>query len=137
MFLNNYWVRWLKELWSCYRKLILCPPQKQAETQPTFYTAIFQNKLTLWHIRLNIYIWKTKPSPHKQSLFDLLFPRNAKKTHTDQSILQTFSLCLKRHVSHTFISSSCKNVFPKCGVIDTTCFDEFFLFHVITRRHYL
>ena len=52
---------------------------------------IFQNKFTLWHIRLNIYIWKTKFSSHKHYLFGLLFFRNAKKTCTDQSILLFYS----------------------------------------------
>ena len=33
----------LKELRSSSRKLYLCPPQKQAKTQPAFSTAIFQN----------------------------------------------------------------------------------------------
>ena len=57
---------------------------------------------------------KTKFSCHKQYLFDLLLPRNTKKTHTDQSILQTFLLCLNKNVWQTFKSSSCKKVFPKC-----------------------
>ena len=39
---------------------------------------------------LNIYIWKTNFSSHKQFLFDLLLPKNSKKIHTNQSILQTF-----------------------------------------------
>ena len=32
-------------------------------------TAIFKINFTLWHVRLNIYIWKTKFFPHKQNLF--------------------------------------------------------------------
>ena len=51
-----------------------------------FKTAIFQNKFTLWQIRL--YMWETKFTSHKQHLFGLLFLRNAKKTDADQSILQ-------------------------------------------------
>ena len=54
--------------------------REKAETQPTFKTAIFQNKLTLWYIRLNILKWKTKFSSHKQYLFGFLFSRKAKKT---------------------------------------------------------
>ena len=99
---------------NCNRKSILCPLQKEAEVQPTFYTAIFQNKFTLWHSKLKNYIWKTKFPFHKQYLPDLLFLRNAKKTHTDQSKLQTFSLCLKRNILQTFNRSSCKKVFSKC-----------------------
>ena len=110
-------------------------PQKQTERQPTLQTAILQNKFTLWHIRLNIYIWKTKFSSHKQYLFELLFPRNAKKTHTDQSIPQKFSLCLQRNISQTLKSSSFKKVFPNC-VWHWYSFLWCFLFHVMTRIHY-
>ena len=76
---------------------------------------LYLKELTLWYIRLNIYVWKTKFSSHKQYLFDLLFSRNAKKTHIDQSILHSFLLCLKINVSQTFRSSSCRNVFCKCA----------------------
>ena len=41
-----------------------------------------------------------KFSSHKQHLFGLLFSRNVKKTHTDQSILQTFLLSLKRSLKN-------------------------------------
>ena len=83
------------------------------ETQPRFWTLIFQNKFTLWHIRLNICISKTKFFSHKQYLFGLLFCRDSKKTHIDQSILPTFLLCLKINVSQTLKGRSCKKVFPK------------------------
>ena len=73
----------------------------------------FQNKFTLWHIRLNIYIWKTKFTSNKQYFSGHLFSRNAKKTHTDQSILLTFLFYLKINVSRTFKRSSCKKLFPK------------------------
>ena len=96
---------------------------------------IFQNKFTLWHIRLNTYIWKTKFFPHKHYLFGVLFSRNAKKTHTDRSILPTFLLCLKRNILQTLKSSSFKKVFPSVYIMDTTCFDGCFLFRVITGRH--
>ena len=32
--------------------------------------------------------------------------------------------------------AAAKKVFPKCVIIDKTCFDECFFFHVITERHY-
>ena len=59
-------------------------------------------------------MWKTKFSSHKHYLFGVLFSRNEKKTHTDQSMLSTFLLCLKRNISQTLKSNSCKQVFPKC-----------------------
>ena len=78
-----------------------------------FQTGIFLNEFSLWHIRLNIYLWKTKFSSHKEYLIDLLFCRNATQTHADQSIPQKFLLV---------------------HIIDPTCFNECFLFHVITGR---
>ena len=39
---------------------------------------------------------------------------NAEKADTNQSILQPFLFCLKKSISQTFKSSSCKKVFPKC-----------------------
>ena len=113
---------WTSKLW------LICFPQKTTITANYFCVRhknrrkhnqdskliFFQNKFTLWHVRLNIYIWKTKFSSDKHYLFGLLFSRNAKKTHTDQSILPTFILCLKRNVWQTLKGSSCKEVFPKC-----------------------
>ena len=47
-------------------------------------------------------------------LFSHLFSMNAKKTHTYQSILQTFLLYLTRNVLQTFKSCSCKKFSPRC-----------------------
>ena len=81
-------------------------------------------------------MWKTKFSSHKQNLFGLVFSRNAKKAHTDQSILQTFLLCQKKNVSQIFKKAAAKKSFSSMYINDTTCFDECFLFHVITGGHY-
>ena len=123
----------LKELRNYNRRLFLFPPQKiggNTTKAPNCY--FFQNRFTLCHIRLKIYIWKTKFSFHKHYPFGILFSRNAKKTHADQSILPTFWPCLK---VAALWSSSCKNVLPSVYIMDATCFDECFLFHVITGRH--
>ena len=126
----------LKELRHYNRKLFLCAPQKQTETQLTFSTAIFQNEFTLCHMRLNIFIWKTELSSHKQYLLGLLFSKNAKNTHTGQSVLQTFLLCLKRNVKKPLKQVAAKRL-SQVSIIDTICFNECFLFHAITRRHFL
>ena len=73
-----------------------------------------QDKFILQYMRLNIFKWKTNFSFHKHYLFGLHFSKSAKKPHTDQSILATFLLCLKRDVSQNVNSSSYKQVFPKC-----------------------
>ena len=96
----------------------------------------FKKKITLWHIRLNINIWKTKFSSHKQYLFDLLLPRTAKKTHTDQSIYKLSCTVWKKKISQTFKSSSCKKVFPKSVYHWDNLFQWMFLLHVITRIFY-
>ena len=49
----------------------------------------------------------------REYLFGLLFSRKEKKTHKDQNILQAFLLSLKRNISQTFKSDSCKKVLPK------------------------
>ena len=78
---------------------------------------------------------KTKYSSCKEYLFGLLVSRNAKKAHTDQSILQTFLLCQKRNVYKPLKVAAAKKSFASVYIIDTTCFDECFLFHTITGRH--
>ena len=81
-------------------------------------------------------MWKTKFPSHKQHLFDLLLPKKkSKKIPTDQGILQTLLLYLKRNVSQAFRSSNCKKVFSKCVYIWYN-FPQCFLLHVITGRHY-
>ena len=80
-------------------------------------------------------MWKTKFSSHKQYLFELLFPWNANRTHTNPSIPQTFLLCLKRNASQTFKSSSFKKVFPKC-VYHWYNLLWWLFFHGVTVRHY-
>ena len=99
-----------------------------------FKTVVFHNKFALSHIKPNIYIKKTKFASNKQYLFHLLTSRNTKKTQTDQSIPRVFLLYLKRNDPQTFKSGSWK--FSSVYVVGTTCFDECFLFYVITGRHY-
>ena len=86
-------------------------------------------------LRLNTYIPKTKLSSHKLYFFGLLFWVNAKKTYTDQTMLHTYLLCLKRNVSQTL--KSCKKSFPNVYIANTFCFDKCFLFVVITGSHFL
>ena len=73
------------------------------------------------HIRINLLLGtstkflhiKTKFASHKQYPFGIISSRNVKKTHTDQIMIQVFSLCLKRTVSQTFESKSCQKRFRK------------------------
>ena len=98
-----------------------------------FKTAVFHNKFTVSHIKPNTYIQKTKLASHERYLFRFLTCRNAKKTQTDQSV---FLLCLQMNDSRTFKSGTCKTLFSSVYITGTTCFDECFLFYVITGRYY-
>ena len=57
---------------------------KIGENTSNIFNYFFQNKLTLYHIKLNIFIWKTKFTSHEQYLFVPLLFRNLKMTNTDQ-----------------------------------------------------
>ena len=87
------------------------------------------------HFGKSNYLQEIKFTSHKQYLFGRLFSRNANKTYTDQSTLQVFFLCIKRNDSQTFKSSSRKKLFVRVHVIDTTCYNECFLFYLITESH--
>ena len=58
----------LKELRNCNWKLFLCPPKKQAKTQPPFWTAIFLDKFTLAYQSNYLNIKRNKFISHKQYL---------------------------------------------------------------------
>ena len=57
----------------------------------------------------------------------------AKKACTDQSTLQVFLLCPNRNSYKRSKETAEKKFFSSVYVIDETCFDEYFLFHVISR----
>ena len=68
----------------------------------------------LWHINLNVYIWKTKFTSHKQYLFGFLAFRNTKKTPTDQIILPVFFTLSQNKRLINLESNNYKKRFPKC-----------------------
>ena len=77
----------------------------------------FQNKVTLWHIRLSMYIlhiilnihtWKTTFSSNEQYIFALLFSRNTKEIHMDHKNFFTVS---KKTSSERLAN---QKVFSKC-----------------------
>ena len=59
-------------------------------------------------------------------------------THAYQIIRQTFLFCLKRNVpQHKPLKvGGAKKSFPSVYNINSTYFDEYFLFHLITGRPY-
>ena len=74
--------------------------------------------------------WKTITTSNKQYLFGFFFPINAKKTRTNQSLLQVFLLYLEKTTHKPFFQCVC------VCVIDATCFYDYFLFHMTTERHF-
>ena len=67
----------------------------------------------------------------KHSLFGRLFSRNAKKTHTDLSTIEVFLVCPIKTIHKPSKVAGTKNFFSSAYVIDATCFDEWFLLHVM------
>ena len=65
-----------------------------------------------------------------------VYSRNAKKTQTDKSILNLFLTCMKWKSKNSKVPTV-KIIFSKIYFVNTTCFDEWFLFHVKTGRNFL
>ena len=123
----------LKELRNCNWKLFLCPPKKQAKTQPPFWTAIFLDKFTLAYQSNYLNIKRNKFISHKQYL--LVFSSlKAQRGLTQTNVYHKFFLlCLKRNDSPTFKSTAtAKNLFSSVHVIGTTSFEKF----IVTLRFF-
>ena len=88
----------------------------------------------LSHQTKNLHL-ENKFLSHKQYLFSLLASKNVKKTSTNQSIPHVLLLCLKRIYPQTLKVASAKTLFFSVYVIGQTCYDDWFLFHVIIARH--
>ena len=72
-------------------------------------------------------MWKTKFSSHQGYLFGLLFSRNAK-------VYYKLFYSVWKEMSHKPLKvAAAKKYFSS---LYPTCFDECFLFHAITGRHY-
>ena len=73
-----------------------------------------------------------KFNSHKQYLYGPLFSRDAKKTNTDQHTLHSASKETTHKLSKV---AAVENFSSSVDIIDTTCFAECFLFHLITGSH--
>ena len=73
---------------------------------------------------------KTTFSSNKQYLFGLLFSRNVKKAHT---VYYKLFYSVRIGTSPKPLKkAAAKKSFSGMHIIDVTCFDEYFLFHLIT-----
>ena len=96
----------------------------------------FFKTFTLWHIRLNIYLWKTRFFSREQYLFDLSYLEMQRRP-IETKAYNKLSNSVWKERSHKLLKvANAKKPFPSGCTIDTTCFDECFLFHVIAGRHY-
>ena len=122
----------LKELRNYNRKLFYIRHEnKWKPNQHSKLLFLKINKFTLWHIRRNIYIWKTKFSSHNQYLFGLLSSRNAKRlVETKAHYIFCYSVWKETSRKPLTVAAT-KKSFPSVYVINITCFDECFLSHVI------
>ena len=78
-----------------------------------------------------------KFTSHKQYLIGLLFSIKVKKEDSYRpKCTSSFLICPNLNDSQTVKNSSCKIFFSSLYAIDATCFNECFLFHVITGRRY-
>lgn len=82
--------------------------------QPTFQTAVVENKFTVFHIKQSIYIWKTKSVSQNQYFLHCFTSTNAKKTETEmtQKLLKV---------------PTAKTLFSSVYVIGMTYFNDIFL----------
>ena len=95
----------------------------------------FQNKFTLWHIRLYIYRCKTKCIFYKQYFFCSSLLDKCKEDWCRPKHPTSFPCSVSKEASHKLLKvAAAKKHFPSVFIVDTTCFDEYFSFHVITAN---
>ena len=112
---------------------LFCVRHRNRWKQPTFRITMIQTKFTLSHIKLNICMSENKFTPHKQNFSSTEMQRTPMQTKVYYKL---FLLCPGWNNSQSVKSSSGEKYFYSL-CIDTPCFDACFLFHVITRGHYL
>ena len=89
---------------------------------------MFQTKFTLWYIKLNICMWK----------LNLLLTNSiclvVSSLEMQRRLIQTkFFYSASKETTHKPSKvAAAKNFSSRAHVIDTSCFDECFLFHLIT-----
>ena len=80
--------------------------------QTVFWTALFHNKFTLWHIKSTTYMKQNKFTSSKQYLFGFFLSGNWKKTLKHRRLLQVFLLRLKSKDSQPWKLSQVRKIFP-------------------------
>ena len=88
-----------------------------------------QYKFSLWHIRLNMYVSKTKFTSYKQCF--LVFPSLEMQSRLMQSkVYDKLYYSVSTEASHKHLKvAAAKKSFPSVFAIDTNCFDNCFLFY--------
>ena len=125
----------LKELRNYNRKLFLCPPQKLAEAQPTLLLFFKENlhfgtsKQISIHGKLNLLTGN--------SIYLVFSSREKQRRLIQTKVYCKLFYSVRKETSHKPLKvAAAKKSFPRVYFIDKTCFNECFLVHVITGRHY-
>ena len=101
-----------------------------------FKIAVFHNKFTLCHINPNIYIYKNLNLPLRSSIYFVFLPLEMQKKDSNRPKYTTCFLTLSEKKQPTSLWKwQLQKPFSSVYVIATTCFNECFLFYVITGRH--
>ena len=94
----------------------------------------FSNKFTLWYIRLNNYIMENKIFLSIYSTF--IYLEIQRRLIRAYAYFKHFCSVWKEASHKSLKMAAAKKLFPSVCIIDTICFDEFFLFYVTARRYY-
>ena len=121
----------LKELWNYNHKLFLCPPQKHNQ-----HSMLLLFKINL-HFGTSGKISKCRKLIFLpiDNIYLVFFSREMQILVQTKVATTNFFYCLKRNISQTCKSRSCKKIFHNC-VYHSNNLLRCFLFHMITERHY-
>ena len=103
------------------------------------------NILKLLHFTINLHFvtsnqistYRKLNLPHTSIIYFAFLPLEMQKWLEQTKIYHTFSYFVWKETTHKPLQvPAAKTLFSSVYVIGTTCFDECFLFYVITGRHY-
>ena len=122
----------LNELRNYNRKLFLCPPQKRRKHNQHFKLLFFKINL---HFGTSDYActYGKLNLPPINSIFLVFSSRETQRRLMQTKVYYKLFYSVSKEASHKPLKvAAAKKSFPSVFIIDTTCFDECFLFHVIT-----
>ena len=126
----------LKELQSYNWKSFLCPSQKTPKTTAGILAAVFKDMSTLRHIKVSIYIWKTKSTSHKQYFLVFFSLEMQIRLIQTKVYCQVFYSGWKETTHESSIMYELpKKIFPVCIISVQLASMNVFLFSLMTGKH--